>query len=191
MTVHIRQERRHEELGSLTAAEALTAFAALTTETAIGFCYRPETARWFRVDVGGTPTGPDGTRMELAGVFEVRAFTRTHELRWRAGERGTGPAVVVSDGTAASGQQPHLRDDAGYDRLLWGVTIGQATGGWLSLYEARIGTLDIPFDGPAPPDGRIWLRAVEYEAEDQYGNVAVVDERLTSIVSHPTTGGTR
>lgn len=170
---------RHQKVhGQGPVGQALQSFAH-DTGPGIGFCYRPADVRWFRFDADGAPTGPDGTALDLTGVFEMRAFTTDTELRWRNTSAGTGTAVQVSDG--ATGQR--LR----HERLLWGVAVDpQPATGWVALHDARIGVLDVPVGGSKPTHGHlVWLQVVEYLEEDQHGNVAVVDERLTGLVHRP------
>ncbi len=183
MTDQRRRRRTHEALGTFQAGPALAAFAARVSGAAIGFSYRPVDARWFRLDADGTPRGPNGEPVDLTGVSELRAFTDAYELRWHHSSAGNGTAILVSDAEAApAATGPWLHSEQPYERLLWGTASEPPVDGWLSLHTARIGTLLVPIDGPVPLPGRAWLRAVEYEAEDAHGNVAVVDERLVGLV---------
>lgn len=189
MTTNENRHRVHERRDRLTAAQALAALVEVSATPAIGFGYRPEDAAWFRLEPDGTPTDRRGTPFPLAGVFQLRAFNPTHELRWRTDHRGVGTAILVSDQISSPQRRPQVH--GGYDRLVWGTVTSHDETGWLTLYDPRIGTLDVPFDGPAPVDRRVWLRAVEYQEEDQHGNVSIVDERLTALVSKNSTGGAR
>ncbi|MDG4765299.1 CRISPR-associated protein Csx19 [Solwaraspora sp. WMMD406] len=165
---------------------ALKEFASDGT-AGVGFCYRPADVRWFRFDTDGVPTGPDGTALDLTGVFELRAFTAAEELRWRHVSAGSGTATSVTGGDG--GECGECGDGvlAEHQRLLWGTVVGPAPGpGWVALHDARIGVLPVPVDDPAPADGHlVWLRVVEYVEEDRHGNVAVVDERFTGLVARP------
>lgn len=174
MSVHTTAQRQVRELGGLTAQAALRRFAEEVCAPAVGFCYRPRDARWFRLTGDGRPTGPDGEAFDLTGAFELRAFTPDCELRWRNRAAGSGAAILVSD---APGGAPEP-----YHRLLWGAPVAWRDG-WITLTDARIGTFSVPVDVPAPGrHDRIWLRAVEYTDQDEHGNVAVVDERLVALV---------
>lgn len=204
-----RHRRTQEELGTNRPGEALRGFSTRIAGPAIGFCYRVTDARWFRLTPDGTAYGPDGQPMDLTGVFELRAFTTTHELRWLHHSAGYGQALLVSDapvpeaaaaaanhaGEAAGGTTDKStgpwRRDTEYQRLLWGEADAPASDGWLRLRDTRIGILPVPVDGPTPVPARVWLRAVEYTQEDRYGNVTVVDERLTRLVVRPVTSGSK
>lgn len=168
-----------------TAEQALTAFAATAT-AAVGFAYSPNAARWFRLDPSGRPLLPDGSPLDLQAVFELRAFDPDRELRWWNRSAGSGSARVVTDDVLCAPAGARRRG-TGYARLLWG-TVTHATDDWATLTEPRIGHLRVPMD-QATAEQQVWLHAVEYYAEDEHGNVAVVDERLTHL-SHDA-GGSR
>lgn len=179
------------------AAEALAAFARQVDCPSIGFCYSATAARWFRLDASGAASFCTGDQpagfaadqpaaagaaapADLTGVFELRAFTRSHELRWYNTAGGCGPAVVVTEGEDSALRVRRLSGGP-YRRLLWGTVAG-CSDGWVVLHDARIGALRVPLDRPAPHGARIWLEAVEYVDEDDHGNLAVVDERLVGLV---------
>ncbi|WP_422768888.1 type III-D CRISPR-associated protein Csx19 [Plantactinospora sp. WMMC1484] len=174
------------ELGDCPADQALRTFVD-DGSAGVGFCYRPADARWFRFGTDGVPRGADGTALDLTGVFELRAFSTTEELRWRHRSAGSGTAIRVR----GLGPQPHERLLREHERLLWGNVVGPAPGpGWVALHDARIGVLHVPVDtradGRVPVDGDlVWLRAVEYVEEDRHGNAAVVDEQLVGLVARP------
>lgn len=167
------QDRRLESWGDLSADAALRRFAD-EHGPAVGFCYRPRDTWWFRLDGTAVPVGPDGQARDLTGVFELRAFTPNHELRWRNHSGGTGPAVVVSDQPGASPRSAR--------RLLWGVSTGWRDG-WVTLGEARIGSLMVPLDTEVACGDHVAVELVEYTYEDGHGNVSVVDERLVRLVA--------
>lgn len=178
MTALLPLSRSYRVWEARTVDDALREFATTVSTPAIGFCYRPSDARWFRLGADGTVTGPAATTFDLTAVFELRAFTGMHELRWLNESAGTGRGVLVSDD--GSGVTPPT-----YHRLMWGAVVDQSDG-WATLSAARIGTIKVPVDSPTSLIGRrIWLRAVEYEAEDEHGNVAVVDERITGLEAGP------
>lgn len=212
MSTGLRHRRTQEELGTNRPGEALRGFSARIAGPAIGFCYRVTDARWFRLSPDGTAYGPDGEPMDLTDVFELRAFTTTHELRWLHSSAGYGQALLISDtpvtGAAAAASATHSGDAAGgttsestgpwrrdteYQRLLWGKADIPASNGWLWLRDTRIGLLPVPVDDQpkAAPPNQVWLSAVEYTQEDRYGNVTVVDERLTRLVVRPVTSGSK
>lgn len=182
-----QQYRVCQQLGTVTSHQALSAFARQVGTRSVGFTYSPVTARWFRLDPDGSAWGYDqhaGRQpLDLTGVFELRAFTQTHELRWCNTSAQTGPAVIVSDGDQAAPDTPRRLDEHAYQRLLWGtIESRDPIGDWVTLRDGRIGTLDVPVCDTAPGPGLVSLQAVEYVAEDEYGNVAVVDERLVDLV---------
>jgi CRISPR-associated protein (TIGR03984 family) len=176
-----------------TAAEALAAFAA-EAGAAVGFAYSPQQAPWFRLDADGQPRLMGAITLDLAAVFELRAFTADRELRWWNTSAGRGRCRTVADQVVCAPCGRRERGDT-YERLLWG-TVSNAGDGWATLFEPRIGHLPVPVDGASAGE-HVWLTAVEYRAEDRYGNVAVVDERLAGLAARrppaqdPATQGAR
>lgn len=183
--------RAHRPLGILAPDEALATFARTAGAGAIGFCYSPAEARWFRLAVTGEARDDLGQLVDLGTVFEVRAFTADHELRWHRFSPESGSAVLVHEEPAAGAQAgadpdgaPQRFDDAPYRRLLWGTAHAPSADGWLSLSAARIGTLRVPVNSSSTK-ARVWLEAVEYVARDTHGNASIVDERLVALVAEP------
>lgn len=164
-------------VGACTAEQALAAFAANEPGfQTVGFAYSSSVAPWFRLDAAGTPRDSGGAALDLTGVFELRAFDANRELRWWHTSGGLGQARELTDEAIGF---PGAWSWRSYRRLLWGtVTVTEL--GWASLFEARIGSLEVPV--LAPVGSHVWLEAVEYVAEDDDGNVAVIDERLTGLV---------
>ena len=163
-----------------TAADALTGFASAGGEI-VGFLYSPVDASWFRID-DGTPVGSDGKRVDLTGVFELRAFDGTRELRWWNVSGGAGNQFVLDHHALPDGWRP----GGTYERILWGAV---RTGGpeWTELFAARIGPLHVPVGGSPAAHSTIRLGVREYLVEDEHGNVSVVDERLVGLtVAEPT-----
>ncbi|MFM7368904.1 MAG: CRISPR-associated protein Csx19, partial [Sphaerospermopsis kisseleviana] len=66
--------------------------------------------------------------------------------------------------------------------ILWGEGIENKSNlGWGKLATARIGYIDVPVQG-LTVNKRVYLNAVEYlQADEEYGNVSVVEERLTGL----------
>lgn len=126
---------------------------------------------------------------ERSAIFEARVFTPAAELRWRNELDGSGQAVLVSQERhspclpdATSDEQSCL--DAIEQRyLLWGQkSSSEMPEGWQRLTSARIGALDVPLSQALRGEERVQLTATEYLDEvDRYGNVAVVEERLTGF----------
>lgn len=138
-----------------------------------------------------TSTGP----AEVAGVFHLRLFTPDVELRWVHTGSRRGTAVTLSEHvgcpvgwTADSAAVEEVLDG---QYALWGrrfETLG--TGEWCRAFEGRIGWIDIPAATPAASTvpGRDWpeeflaVRFREYSTSDDFGNAAVLDERLVEFV---------
>jgi CRISPR-associated protein (TIGR03984 family) len=161
-------------LSRTTAADALTGFASAGGEI-VGFVYSPVDAPWFRID-DGAPVGSDGKPIDLTGVFELRAFDGTRELRWWNVSGGEGNQFVLDHDALPAGWRPGKT----YERILWGAV---RTGGpkWTELFAARIGPLHVPIGGSPAEHSTIRLGVREYLVEDEHGNVSVVDERLVAL----------
>jgi len=138
----------------------------------------------------------------LEDFFEARVFNEQAELRWLNVEAGRGRAALISASPIPQPCQKQLTKDVSLTYLktlpqtylLWGEGIkDQAkTGlaaGWGRLTTARIGPLNVPIKVPNAVETddeskkpRVLLRVCEYLAEcDDYGNVAVVEERLLKL----------
>jgi CRISPR-associated protein (TIGR03984 family) len=192
MTAEPTWRRTYRRATDCRVSDALATFARLAVAPAVGFCYRPTDARWLRLDPNGTARGRTGS-LDLTGVFEVRAFTADHELRWLNTSAGYGDAVIVSDlaDDVEASAEVHVdgawRDaTSSYERLLWGTARTTNVEGWLRLSDNRIRQFDVPVDGPPLAEARVWLTAVEYLVEDEHGNISIVDERLTGLIARPT-----
>ncbi len=66
--------------------------------------------------------------------------------------------------------------------ILWGETVENTFPSLLGkLAQSRIGSICVPVTG-LTADKRVYLTAIEYlKADEEYGNVAVVEERLTGL----------
>jgi len=170
------------DLDYCTAAQALTVFGTPHRSSVIGFAYSPVDAPWFRLGPNGEPRDADNNVLDLTGFFELRAFDGEAELRWWNDSGGLGTARLITD-QAMAGRALVVGET--YRRLLWGKVRApiEPTERWLSLFDARIGNLRVPVDGPIFPDSTVWLEAVEYLSEDNHGNVSAVDERLIRLVA--------
>lgn len=130
--------------------------------------------------------GKDGEFQNLSGevspknVFEARIFNDKAELRW-FNDNGKGVAVTLSETETDEdfGGEICLTNPQQY--LLWGEISpnNQADGNWTEFAEARIGKFSVPVKRTS----RACFEAIEYlkSFDDQDGNVAVIDERLTGI----------
>lgn len=142
--------------------------------------------------------------IDLDDAFEARVFNEETELRWLNIEAGLGRAVLLSASPIPEACRKQLTEDVSRPALkllpqtylLWGegvkdqdpVTTGLAAG-WSRLTTARIGPMNVPIIVPDAVETddesrkpRVLLRVCEYLAEcDEYGNVAVVEERLLKL----------
>lgn len=157
-------------------------------DTTVGLFYTPRWCRFGQVHPDGSVTSPGGV-MQLDEVFEARVFNEKVELRWlnEVDEPdGLGTAVLLSEediGKYLKSNVEQLEAIATHPQtyLLWGEgTTTVPRNGWSRLSTARIGKLDIPLADVT--QGRVLLHSLEYWGEvDKYGNVAVVEERLTGL----------
>lgn len=123
-------------------------------------------ARWAD---GALDFGP-GSRLTAEANYEARAFNDQGELRWRDGDAVWLPPAI-EDLTP-------LARPATY--LLWGPATGEHDGPWSEFTTARTGPFWLPVAGAGKTDYAT-LTAVEYTAEDEHGNVRVVEERLVGL----------
>lgn len=129
-----------------------------------------------------------------ASIYELRAFSANHELRWYSepGQSPQGTAVVLSENPALPGTNWELGQTITEltahpnEYLLWGAA-DNTNAKWTELVNPRIGTLWVP--APTSKVGaRIVLRTIEYiGVEDlpgslaDHGNSAVIEERLCQL----------
>lgn len=157
-------------------------------DTTVGLFYTPRWCRFGQVHSDGSVTTPGGV-MQLDEVFEARVFNEKVELRWlnEVDEPdGLGTAVLLSEEDMGQYLDKGINDlpfitTCPQTYLLWGEgTTTVPRTGWSRLATARIGKLDIPLANVT--EGRVLLHSLEYWGEvDKYGNVAVVEERLTGL----------
>jgi CRISPR-associated protein (TIGR03984 family) len=136
---------------------------------------------------------PKGGLINLSLVFEARVFNSLAELRWLNKNSGRGQAVLLSEASIDHVlddpiQELHALDRIEQTYMLWGqgieVNPHPSPSGWSRLTEARIGRLDVPIAN-LQNQQRVQLIAREYVAEvDEYGNTAVVEERLVKLEVH-------
>lgn len=125
--------------------------------------------------------------VDYKAVFEARLFTPECEFRWLNHTGGLGRAVLLSESKIDPYLEQALADLQALDTLpqqyiLWGEGIEQsADDDWSTLATARIGRLPIPIKGIDLNKGAC-LKSREYlAAETEFGNMAVVEERLLSL----------
>ena len=122
-------------------------------------------------------------------IFEARIFNEDYELRWLNENEGKGKAVIISEENLDNCLENDFKKLVAINvipqqYLLWGekakTELNQT--GWQKLSSARIGSLNVPINQEISDNERVYLHSVEYlNSVDDYGNVAVVEERLLSI----------
>jgi CRISPR-associated protein (TIGR03984 family) len=108
--------------------------------------------------------------IDVSEVYEARVFNEKKELRW---VKGYEPKIISDDDFPNS-------ESIEQTYLLWGKSTGETQGDWTKFAEARIGAFYVPIkiDGVGK---YAHFKALEYLAEFEDGNMAVVEERLTGI----------
>ncbi len=125
-----------------------------------------------------------GNGQEPKSVFEARIFNRTAELRWlKDGEKGT--AVILSEDEKVGFDEKissETYETICQKYLIWGQSTGKYENDQTQFGTARIGSFYVPLQNIADK-GYAQFTAVEYlkSYDDQDGNVAVFEERLTGI----------
>jgi CRISPR-associated protein (TIGR03984 family) len=183
-TLHGLRSKEHISLES-----AITRCKEHFDNNAIALLYSPTACQLAKL-VEGKLTGADGEVITLEPVFEARIFNQTSELRWLNVVNGTGHAVLISESNIlgifdAACDLPYF-ETLPQQYILWGQGMTteeeKISDGWSRLGAARIGAMDIPIAGINRNEQRVILKATEYLQEvDDYGNVAVVEERLTEL----------
>jgi hypothetical protein len=169
--------------GDVTAAAALSWFAAASDTEIIGYLFAPDRAEWFRCD-GATPRGPERS-CDLATAFELAATDGRRHLRWTHHRSGTGPAVSLSEdhGLLPAGEPlpagpRRTRLGGSVPRRLAGLVI-ESGDGWTTLGSGRYGRCQVP--SAAEPGQEIWADLAEYTVSDEQGNLSVVDTLLLGL----------
>lgn len=176
---------------NITLKSALSNCATALSE-AVAIIYSPTSCQLAKVDQNGDLIDAKNEIISLVSldkVFELRAFNQNYELRWLNESNGKGKAVLISE------QKQNISDylDADISEIkelhknpqqyiLWGEkSTTESSSGWAKLSTARIGSIDVPVRG-LTADKRVYLNAVEYlKADEEYGNVSVVEERLIKL----------
>jgi CRISPR-associated protein (TIGR03984 family) len=136
---------------------------------------------------GSACYGPVGL-CSLDEVFEARAFNPEAEMRWLHVDSGLGRAVVLAEEEHALptgfGQplSPLVAAEVFPQRyMLWGRPTPPRHDGWISLYAARVGMLEVPLTASGR-GRRVYLTAREYISVDpDHGNAYVAEERLLTL----------
>lgn len=153
---------------------------------AVGFVYSPKFCRFIELTQEGKALGADGQHFDLTEVFEARCFNSRGELRWLNEKKGLGQAVLISElqleESFGINADLEYEDSLSNQYLLWGeYSKDSSQPGWSKVSTARIGTLNVPIPKIASQE-RVYLIACEYlQVVDAYGNMAVVEERLTGL----------
>ena len=158
-------------------------------KNAIGLFYSPNWCRFGKVEKDG-PIKSLNETLNLNLVFEARIFNEECELRWLNYSGGLGKAVLLSENPELANKFSYKSDSLNclttlpQKYLLWGEgTDKEICSGWSRLATARIGKLDVPIEGIKRTQG-VQLVSKEYLDEiDDFGNVAVVEERLIKMQS--------
>ena len=182
----------NERILSSRASNNVTLTETLTNCTncfsdAVGLFYSAVKCQFGKVS-GAVVSDENSTSLDLAGVFEARIFNNVAELRWLNLSGGKGRAVLLSQADiknylTADAESIQAIEMIDSQYLLWGEAnenrkIGA---GWSWLSSARIGKLAVPIADLNSKE-RVKLRFREYLGEcDDYGNVAVVEERLIGL----------
>jgi len=162
-------------------------------EEAVALVYAPSFCKFAKFENGGLSLVDDRS---LSTVFEARVFNQNVELRWLNAFNGLGRAVLISDiqltrvfTDEVDVSLTEILDTIPQQYLLWGKGVVRSPSlpqGWSRLAAARIGALDVSITD-IKPQQQVQLVAKEYigfceGAAGEYGNVAVVEERLIGLV---------
>ncbi|MCY0886373.1 MAG: CRISPR-associated protein Csx19 [Firmicutes bacterium] len=141
--------------------------------------YTPDRCSLLRVGQDGALEGPHGPD-PLPGLYELRAFSSSAELRWWLGPDGHGQTVLLEDGTGDAPEGATQVEEAlEGSYFLWG-TVQDVNGPWSGLGEARLPhRLWVPV--AARRSQRIQLRFREFVLRYDDGNLAVGEERLLGL----------
>ncbi|HBL14421.1 MAG TPA: TIGR03984 family CRISPR-associated protein [Cyanobacteria bacterium UBA11162] len=150
---------------------------------AVALIYSPQKCYFVKVNSGNIEQPPLGEKVEINSVFEARIFNEEAELRWLNERNGEGRSVLISEQNfnLCWKEIEELKAIAIQNQqyILWGkAKMNSATTGWSQLVSNRIGSLYVPCDDIK---NRVCLKTCEYLTEDDYGNVAVVEERLIKL----------
>lgn len=175
---------------TITLSEALKTCAALLSG-GVALLYSPEHCQFASLDENGNLLNQERNCIDLKHIFEARVFNKKAELRWLNDYNGKGYAVLLSEEDISQYFEEvvdltelEMLDEATTAYILWGQGVKNsypAESGWSKLSLARIGSLDVPI-GNVGESKRVCLKAIEYLQEvDDYGNVAIVEERLMEL----------
>jgi CRISPR-associated protein (TIGR03984 family) len=169
----------------ITLESALENCASVLSE-GVAIIYSPICCQLAKVNENGELKNKNNEVISLNGVFELRAFNKTHELRWLNKFDGEGKAVLISEQPISSYLDKDICDLEALniipqEYILWGEGVTTVSpSGWGKLAKSRIGSIDVPVE-ELTVKKRVYLDTVEYLKADEYGNVSVVEERLIGL----------
>jgi CRISPR-associated protein (TIGR03984 family) len=160
-------------------------------EGAIALLYSPDSCKFLRLLNSEFEYASTKEREQhrLSSVFEARIFTPECELRWLNRENGKGDAVLLTESPQPISEfeedKEEIEDTLPQHYLLWGEPVLEPKNiqdGWQRLAEARIGKLNIPISEKLNnKNQRVYLKTREYISALEYGNCAVIEERLLKL----------
>jgi CRISPR-associated protein (TIGR03984 family) len=172
--------------GNIDLKSALSNCATALFE-GVAIIYSPTSCQLAKLNQNGDLTNSKNEIISLDNVFELRAFNQNYELRWLNESNRKGKAVLISEQNISDYLYADISEIKELHKnpqqyILWGEGVKTvSTSGWGKLATARIGSIDVPVRGLAA-DKRVYLNAIEYlQADEEYGNVSVVEERLTKL----------
>lgn len=177
--------------GPLTAADAVAWFAPGTPSgrQVVGYALSARAATWLRVRQDGTVETAGDADSPLADAYDLLLFDGERELRWLHGHAGTGTAIAVGEDREALPPgdditaDPAPRRGATHTRLLAGDPHPHDRPGWTLLRSERYASVGLP--STCGNDEELTIETVEYLAEDEHGNLDVVDSRTLGLRAVP------
>lgn len=174
----------------LSLSDAVSAYSTIL-EGAITLLYSPDSCKFLRLSNSEFEysSAKERENHRLSNVFEARIFTPECELRWLNRKDGKGDAVLLTESPQSISEfeeeKKEIEDALSQQYLLWGEPIlnpKDIQAGWQRIAEARIGKLDIPLlEKLSDKQQRICLKTREYIKILDYGNCAVIEERLRKL----------
>lgn len=153
----------------------------------IALLYAPTCCCFAKVQSNATLTDVNEQPINTKDIFEARVFHKNAELRWLNNLNGKGRAVLISELNISQYLQSSLPELSALDTItqkyiLWGEGVERSSlPGWGKLAKSRIGSIYVPVT-ELTANKRVYLKAVEYlKADEEYGNVSVVEERLIGL----------
>jgi len=175
---------------SLSLSDAVFTFGSIL-EGAIALLYSPESCQFLRLSSSEFEYSSSRAKgqLSLSSVFEARIFTPERELRWLNRENHQGDTLLLTETPQSISEfeeeKEEIEDTLSQQYLLWGEPIlnpKDIQSGWQRIAEARTGKLDIPLtENLSDKQQRVYLKTREYIKILDYGNCAVIEERLQNL----------